>query len=71
MSCDSFASGRSSHYADDEEWNQPTSRTAGVGADHEVLKKMAQLEAQVAQERRARLDMEDQVSELKTQLSNR
>merc|ERR1712153_23417 len=71
QSCDSFASGRSSHRADQANWNQQSSRTAGLGAEHEVLKKMANLEAQVQQEREARLQMEDQVSQLKTQLSNR
>jgi len=71
QSCDSFASGRSSHRADQADWNQQSSRTAGLGAEHEVLKKMANLEAQVQREREARLQMEDQVSQLKTQLSNR
>merc|ERR1712195_200123 len=40
QSCDSFASGRSSHRADQADWNQQSSRTAGLGAEHEVLKKI-------------------------------
>merc|ERR1712086_990836 len=46
QSCDSFASGRPSHRADQADWNQQSSRTAGLGAEHEVLKKMANLEEQ-------------------------
>merc|ERR1711924_429095 len=44
-------------------------RTAGVSNDYVLRKKMAKLEEEVEQERKARLKMEQQVHELRSELS--
>merc|ERR1711907_141692 len=65
----STATGISSQRCDTS-CSQLSSRTAGLGSDHLVLKKMADLEAKVQEERRARLDMEDEVTKLRSQLES-
>eukprot|EP00658_Telonema_sp_P-2_P077208 TRINITY_DN6929_c0_g1_i3.p2 TRINITY_DN6929_c0_g1~~TRINITY_DN6929_c0_g1_i3.p2 ORF type:complete len:134 (-),score=22.62 TRINITY_DN6929_c0_g1_i3:143-544(-) len=68
-SMSSCATGYSSHRCSSRASRASSRATsAGLGSDHMVIKKMADLEAKVARERQARLDMEDEMSVLREQL---
>eukprot|EP00657_Telonema_sp_P-1_P005513 TRINITY_DN22921_c0_g1_i1.p1 TRINITY_DN22921_c0_g1~~TRINITY_DN22921_c0_g1_i1.p1 ORF type:complete len:158 (-),score=18.42 TRINITY_DN22921_c0_g1_i1:200-673(-) len=66
MSAASTATGHSSQRCSSR--RESPGSTAGVRSDHQVLKKMADLEGKVAHERQARREMEFEVENLRSQL---